>query len=112
MQKLAPSSMRLNLHLPKKVREEICWEVEELQAWMLSYADKVSQQISHKLHVPSQCLRAFRKRKRLLLYFTSNILCKYFLWPTNPKSYKKENSRTHSSNLAKLTKYKAITVHS
>ena len=29
----------------------------------------------------------------------------------NPKSYKKENSGTHSSNSAKLTKYKATTVH-
>lgn len=96
--------MRLNLHLPKKVREEICWEVEELQAWMLSYADKVSQQISHKLHVPSQCLRAFRKRKRLLLYFTSNILCKYFLWPTQPKIIQEREFQDTQFQLSKANK--------
>lgn len=97
LQELAPSFTRLNLHLPEKVREESWWELEELQAWVLPHADKVSQWISNKTHGLSQRSTAtFEAWKRLPLNFTSNILCQYLLWSTLIQNHTRKRTLGHT----------------
>lgn len=113
-----PSGLQDKLHMyltrMQRRKEDIRWELVELCAQLLPLANKVSRQISHDMHELQQCL-PYNNLWSIIddHSFISDfqILHKFLLWIGLTSNRAEKLVQGNSFSLAKLTWYKAITIH-